>query len=194
MGGSIDGKAFAAKRDLSISQLSSHLAFLEEQLRDGREWLFDTTVPGLADVSVHFTLAWLKTMKTSRAVWDIKRFPYTLKWLDRVSALLKEKKQAQGASSVLSGASAADVIFASSPEAQSVVGFDQVEAQRIKVNVGNVVSVAPVDTGRTHPTVGKLVGLNLEEVVIEVTAAKGALKCHFPRLGYTIAGANSAKL
>jgi len=34
---------------------------INEQLLDGREWLFDTERPGLADISVYFILSWIKT-------------------------------------------------------------------------------------------------------------------------------------
>jgi hypothetical protein len=73
------------------------------------------------------------------------------------------------------------------------------------VSEGGAVAVAPDDTdqcactvrfnrlvfdscasGRNHPTVGKLVGLNKEEFVIEVKSSSGTVRCHFPRLGFTI--------
>jgi hypothetical protein len=42
-------------------------------------------------------------------------------------------------------------------------------------------------TGTRHPTVGKLVALNLEEFVLETKGSTGSvIRCHFPRLGFSI--------
>lgn len=43
---------------------------VEEQLRDGREWLFDTESPGLADISVHFLLAWVGKFPGVKNLYD----------------------------------------------------------------------------------------------------------------------------
>jgi len=42
-------------------------------------------------------------------------------------------------------------------------------------------------TGKNHPTVGTLVGLNKEEVIIQVKGTSGTpLHVHFPRLNFVI--------
>lgn len=46
--------------------------------------------------------------------------------------------------------------------------------------------------GRKHPTTGKLVGLNLEEFVLETGGSAGVVRCHFPRIGYSIKAAGTA--
>lgn len=48
--------------------------------------------------------------------------------------------------------------------------------------------------GRSYPTSGKLVGLNKVETVFEVQGSQGLLRCHFPRLGFTIRPERSNKL
>lgn len=40
----------------------------------------------------------------------------------------------------------------------------------------------------SNPTVGKLVALNVEQVVLEVKGEKGIVRAHFPRIGYMIKG------
>lgn len=194
LGRKINPAAMAANTARPLSELSSHLASIEEQLNDGREWLFDTVTPGLADISVHFVLAWIKPMPTSASLFDEKRYPNTLKWLNRLSELLKSKQKAQGTPEVLKGEAAGADITSSNHEPDAVVGFDAREAQRLNVKLGDVIQVAPEDTGRSYPTLGKLVALNLEEVVLEIQAKKGKLRCHFPRLGYSIRPTKSAKL
>lgn len=87
-------------------------------------------------------------------------------------------------------------------------GFDAGEAGRLGLIPGQTVAVTPTDTGKqalptltscpslpfsfqfkgkTHPTVGTLVGLSREEVVILVKGTCGTpLHVHFPRLNFAI--------
>lgn len=52
---------------------------------------------------------------------------------------------------------------------------------------GNVDRLTYQYVGRDWPTVGKLVGLDREQVVLLVGgSAVSELLCHFPRLGFTI--------
>lgn len=54
-------------------------ALVEEQLNDDREWLFDTESPSLADISVHFLLAWVREFRGVESLYDTSQFPKTLK-------------------------------------------------------------------------------------------------------------------
>jgi hypothetical protein len=47
-------------------------------LSDGREWLFDTELPSLADVSVHFVYAWIKPFRGVESLFDAGTFPKSL--------------------------------------------------------------------------------------------------------------------
>ncbi len=51
---------------------------MEEQLSDGRDWLFDTELPGLADISVHFILAWARAFPTTEALFDKGKNPHVI--------------------------------------------------------------------------------------------------------------------
>lgn len=53
-------------------------SLVEEQLSDSREWLFDSALPSLADISVHFVLAWAKSLDRKDSLFDVKRIPNTL--------------------------------------------------------------------------------------------------------------------
>ena len=44
------------------------------------------------------------------------------------------------------------------------------------------------------PTVGKLIALSREEVVIETQGSAGAVHCHFPRLYYVVKVETTSKL
>jgi glutathione S-transferase len=137
----------AALRPHSISTLSSHLALLEEQLSDGRDWLFDTTSPSLADVSVHFVYLWIKPFRTIENLFDPKKVPNTLQWMDRLSQFI-ERKKTTVSHTILKGDEAARVIASSQFEPYDVVGFDEVEAKRLGLRFGSVVGVSPTDTGK----------------------------------------------
>ncbi|OCH84663.1 hypothetical protein OBBRIDRAFT_863201 [Obba rivulosa] len=66
------------------------------------------------------------------------------------------------------------------------VGYDDVEAGTLRMERGEVLSIMPEDNVKV-PTVGKLVALNREEVMIETTGSSGhAMRCHFLRIAYTI--------
>jgi hypothetical protein len=103
----------------------------------------------------------------------------------------------------------------SSSSFEEYAGFDEVEADRLGVKLGQIVSIAPDDTGeiflspsflffiyrsstklkgKNHFTSGKLLGLSWEELIIEVRGSSGSpLRCHFPRLNYVVEG-HKAKL
>jgi len=52
---------------------------VEEQLSDNREWLFDTELPSLADISVHFVLAWIASFRGVESLYDATQIPMTIK-------------------------------------------------------------------------------------------------------------------
>jgi hypothetical protein len=52
-------------------------ALLEEQLSDGREWLFDTELPSLADISVYFIYSWIQLF-WKKGLFDTQKFPKSL--------------------------------------------------------------------------------------------------------------------
>ncbi|KAF4620067.1 hypothetical protein D9613_005226 [Agrocybe pediades] len=194
LGSTIDPKALASRVPISQTTISSHLLLVEQQLSDGREWLFDTETPSLADISVHFIVAWACTFDREKAAFDPKQSPLTLQWIDRVSAWIKKQRDAQPAPGKIDGQAAAEKIVSSAHESYGVVGFDKLEATRLGISLGDNVQVAPEDSGRNYPTTGKLVALNREEIVLEVNGSKGLVRCHFPRLSFFVRPATGNKL
>lgn len=190
----LDIKAIRAAGPQTTSKLASHYALIEEQLSDNREWLFDTELPSLADISVHFLLAWIASFRGVESLYDATQIPMTLKWMSRVSIFLENKKKTRPAPVLLKGQDAADQIIRSDHESPSVVGFNNTEAERLDLKQWDEVKVAPEDTGRSFPTVGKLVALNREEVVLQVQGQGGITHVHFPRLGFTVRRAVKGKL
>ncbi|EIN10838.1 hypothetical protein PUNSTDRAFT_43613 [Punctularia strigosozonata HHB-11173 SS5] len=187
-GAPIDPQAMAARRPTAFSTLSSHLSLLESQLTDGREWLLSTDSPSVADISIHFIYNWIApfpAVKKSNLL-DAHRFPLATAWLSRVSMFLAQSKKAgKGAVTKATGQEAAQLITATSGTVHALT-FDAVEAQRLQVTAGMHVAIAPEDTGRNVATYGKLVGLNRSEIVIETKGTEGSVRCHFPRIGFTV--------
>ncbi|KAF8528932.1 hypothetical protein BU17DRAFT_80078 [Hysterangium stoloniferum] len=187
IGTSIDVQANTSRRPIVHSSLSSHLDFFEEQLSDGREWLFNTVAPGLSDISLHFILAWIQPFPGISDVFDKTKFPKTLSWLDRCEETIKQKRMVGPAPEKLTGQIAAQQIISAKWEDLSEIGFDAIEGSRLSVKPGSVISVIPDDYGRSHPTEGRLIGLNREEIVVETKGSLGGVvKVHFPRLGFLI--------
>jgi len=178
--------------------LSSHLALLEEQLSDGREWLFDTVHPGYGDLSLHFFYAWIQLFRSLKDVLSSQKVSKTIAWVNRVSQYLKNSKEAAQASiENIKGDTAAKLISDSAGVDIEAIDFDEEEGSRLGVRLGSQVAITPDDNAKNFPTVGKLLDLNREEVIIETAgSAAKSVRCHFPRLNFTVrpAGGTSSKL
>lgn len=186
MMGPISVPAMATARRRCLNLLSAHLALAEEQLRDGREWLFDTTSPSLADIALHVVYSWVKSfrMPEAQALFDEEKFSNVIKWLSRMNNHV-DALRTQFDVPRIKGEEAARAISVSPHEPYDIVGFDAADGARLGFQMGDFVSIAPDDTARKFPAVGKLVGLSLEEFVIETKGKFGIIRCHFPRIGYT---------
>ncbi|KAJ7648384.1 hypothetical protein DFH06DRAFT_1332619 [Mycena polygramma] len=182
LGGPINFEAMAAGRPKSLSALSTHFALVEDQLSDGREWLFDTELPSLADISVHFVLVWIKRIPAAEPLFEAGTVPKLLEWLARITAHLDKLKETQtGAGADLTAEAAAARIAGAPFEPYSVVGFDPREGDRLGLTSGDRVAVGRDDSGLEFATAGTLVALNKEEFVIENSRG---MRCHFPRIGF----------
>lgn len=62
----------------SYSNYTPTQLLVEQQLSDGRVWLFETETPSLADISVQFIIAWARAFDRENVVFDPKQNPYTL--------------------------------------------------------------------------------------------------------------------
>jgi len=68
--------------------------------------------------------------------------------MSRVLAYLENKKKAQPPPILLEGQDAANQIIRSGHESPSIVGFNSIEAERLRLKQGDEVQVAPEDTGK----------------------------------------------
>ncbi|THV08599.1 hypothetical protein K435DRAFT_825045 [Dendrothele bispora CBS 962.96] len=183
--GPINVDAMKQIRGINLSKLSTHLSLINEQLSDGREWLFDTELPSLADISVHFPYNWLRTLPGSKSFFDPTKFPHAMKWLDHFNSHIGNLKKRSEVPKIISGKDAAKMIASSPCEPYDIVGFDRIEAQRLGLSASQMVSMIPDDTGPRFATTGKLVCLNHQEFTIEIEGTAGVFRAHFPRIGFT---------
>jgi hypothetical protein len=193
---------------------------------DGREWLFDTELPSLADISVYFIYSWIQLF-WKKGLFDTQKFPKSLEvnpgpllmndgdWhhvdsgflvaLSFLSTkeLLALKRQICLVMTQLSSSphrlTSHTTLSVSTKSKQNgsacrqddespLLQMTQVSILQADKTIGfwhNVV------TGKKHPTLGKLVALNQEEFVLEAKGSTGSvIRCHFPRLGFSIRDAS----
>ncbi|KIY73763.1 hypothetical protein CYLTODRAFT_193631 [Cylindrobasidium torrendii FP15055 ss-10] len=173
-----------ALRPKNYSILVSHIT--EELLADGRDWLFNTVTPSLADVALHFPIAWAMQFPSAKDLINSDSFPRTFKWMQRLNNAFDDLRKTVKTPKI-SGEDAAKTIASSSREDEAVVGFDTTEANRLGLKRGDIVDIAPQDTGRKNFTTGPLICLNREEYVIETKGTSGdTFRIHLPRVGYSI--------
>ena len=122
-----------------------------------------------------------------------KSFPKIFAWIDRFRAAYDAQTEKVGKAKILSDRQAIDQILASDyfqPEGE----VDPLDP--LQLTKGQKVDISPVDAGFTHHDIGKLVSLNVTEVVIEKDApnGKGQIRVHFPRLNFSIKAVQEANL
>lgn len=120
------------------------------------------------------------------AYFSKKKYPKTNAWLDRYEAAVQAAKDAsKSKTTILSSEDALSQTFSSTSFVDAEL---EVHDDPIGVKKGQQVEVAPIDTGFNHRDVGKLVGLNTKEVVIEKENEKDGkpVRLHFPRWNFSI--------
>ena len=120
------------------------------------------------------------------AYFSKKKYPKTNAWLDRYEAAVQAAKDAsKSKTTILSSEDALSQTFSSTSFVDAEL---EVHDDPIGVKKGQQVEVAPIDTGFNHRDVGKLVGLNTKEVVIEKENEKDGkpVRLHLPRWNFSI--------
>ncbi|KAF2680376.1 hypothetical protein K458DRAFT_407391 [Lentithecium fluviatile CBS 122367] len=212
IGHKLDPEKLAKKIPLNLSNLDLHLSLLEPSFRDSTKWVLPTKTPSLADISLYYQLRWGMDISAGKGIYNLtgggakdegedvmgavfneQRFPGLWGWFHRLEAFLNDLPDREttidpDASSEWKEALRATPLLGDGgllvPAAAGQ--HPTLDSQRGLVE-GKVVSVAPDDTGRDDPTVGRLVGLGVEEVVISpVERGELDVRIHFPRLGFVV--------
>ena len=209
-------------------QLGLFEGWLAEGKGEGKGWLFETETPSLADVALYYQLEWGKDIARGVGIGDLtgggtqdtetegaasvfnsERYPDLWAWFHRM------KDHIAGLPTVENKIEKGDEV-AIKKAIESLKGYPKLGAEcMIKtpggqhveldaktgliVGQGLKVSIAPDDTGKDDPTIGTLIGLSPEEVVIEPIKLDGKdavvdVAVHFPRIGFVIKPLREAKL
>ncbi len=153
------------------AQLLTYLGWLEQQLGDGRPFMLGA-LACIADFSIAQSIWYMHHSPTVAAL--LQPYPALLVWYARMLDF------GHGVSHDLSSTEAIEMARAATGHAACAVdaslGFEP----------GSEVTVNALDYG-ADPVAGRLVGLSLDEVVLErVDARAGQVHVHFPRVGFQI--------
>ncbi|KAL2815239.1 hypothetical protein BDW59DRAFT_177669 [Aspergillus cavernicola] len=174
----------------AIVEVKNALELLETTLlADGRQWLAGTEAPSLADIEMVWPLHWL--LSTPGAVPEphisARLFPKAFAWVDRFQAAIATAGKSLRAPETLSGEQVIEVLGkAGADKTADVVEQRDPLVQSHGLHQGQVVQLWPSDTGSSHKTVGRLVGLTGREITIEATEADVSVRIHAPRQGFQV--------
>ena len=219
IGHDLDPAKLEAKIPQNLSNLDLHLSLLEPTFRSST-WAFATRTPSLADLSLYYQLRWGIDIAAGKGIYNLsagatkdtehhdiaatvfneERFPGLWRWLhafeEYIGALPDCETAIQKSDKAwIQGLRNTPLL----PEDKILVPaavqqHPSLDLQR-GLRPGALVSIAPDDTGRDNPTIGTLVSIGVEEVVVTPTEeAELAVRIHFPRLGFVVKAVESSKL
>ncbi|KAL9112818.1 MAG: hypothetical protein Q9227_002895 [Pyrenula ochraceoflavens] len=163
----------ARNRPEAVAHIRDGFRLLETTLlADGRDWILKTPQPTLADIEAIWPFDWLNGMKGGlpRDLISSAQYPKVFAWMERFREALKKAKASSPQPASLKGEDAGQRIL-SLPYTESEAQVDPQDPLRLQK--GDQVEVWPIDSGFRHHDQGRLVGLNADEVVIEVQAKGG---------------------
>jgi hypothetical protein len=199
-----------------------HLCLLEP-LFDNNDtpWIFSTSSPSVADISLYYQLLWGTEIAAGRLVenltaggsqdlttegaepvFNAQRYPGLYTWFKTFERYIENLDTVENKDpdfeKVLDQINTAPVLGRKSlllPTPRS--SFADLD-KKCGLTEGATVSVAPDDIGKADPTVGTLVALSPEEIVIKPqaleTPAKVETRVHFPRVEFRVRPVDKAKL
>jgi glutathione S-transferase len=211
IGHRLDPEKLKAKVPQNLAAFDMHLSMLESLFKGNGTWIFPTDNPGLADISLYYQVKWGVDIASGRGiynltgggtedtnedvtknVWNEQRYPGLWRWFHQfenymdslpnleVAAENADRTWKQTLKDTGSWREHSVIVLAAAPPHQSLDG------QR-GLKRGAMVSVVPDDTGRGDPTIGELVSIGVEEVVVEPeTKGEVEVRIHFPRLGFVV--------
>jgi hypothetical protein len=219
IGHKLDPSKLHAKIPQNLANLDLHLSLLEPTFKKAGAWAIPTATPSLADISLYYQLRWGIDIAAGRGIYNLSgggtrdthkditgdvfnstRYPGLWAWFHAFEAYVdslpdtqttlpqgsEDWKSTLRATPLLAGD---DVLVPAAVQQHS-----SLDAQRGLVK-GVSVSIAPDDTGKDNPTLGTLVAIGVEEVVIAPhDDAEIEVQVHFPRLGFVVRTVAPAKL
>lgn len=201
IGRSLTRESLGEGRAEAIIEMRGAFDFLEKSLlADGREWVLGADGPRVADIEAIWPYHWLVGIPGAlpEDTFSASTYPKVYAWLARFQKAVGEAKKTHGRAQRISGEDALKLITASpwNETSGSVDKSDSVVAAE-GLEVGDLVTVWPTDTGSSHKDTGGLVSINSAEVVIETRATDAAatvLRVHAPRHGFRVKKSSQARL
>jgi len=222
VGHALDADKLEKKVPQNLSRLDMQLSILEPMFtNEDSPWIFSTTAPSLADVSFFTQLAWGNEISKGHlisnltgggtsdtntdgaaTVFNAQRYPGVWTWFRTMQRYLDNLDSMEtkdpAFSNVLEEVKTSPTLGRRSLLLPTPRNSHAELDAKCGVAEGTLVSVAPDDTGRADPTLGTLVAMSPEEIVIEPKpleqAAAVEVRVHFPRLGFVIRPVEKAKL
>ncbi|KFY16123.1 hypothetical protein V492_01540 [Pseudogymnoascus sp. VKM F-4246] len=174
------------QRPEALAEMRMAIAALENGLlADGRTWILNTPQPSIVDIEAVWPIHWVLGMPGAvpASVASKESFPKVFAWIGRFNAAAGEARKRNGKPKALKGFEAAEKVY-ESDWAEGVRGVDETDPAGLKK--GQEVLVHPTDSGFTHKDRGTLIGLDGQEIVIEVKTEKGTVRIHAPRHGFRV--------
>jgi glutathione S-transferase len=206
IGHTLSAEKLGSKIGQNLASLDLHLNMLESGFAKKGAWVLQTETPSLADISLYYQLRWGIDIAAGRGienlsggeakntgedvvgkVFSVERYPGLWAWFHAFEAHIASLPDLQATNPE----GWLDAVKESEMKQDSelmvpTAGEYQPDLQRDLVP-GVHVSVAPDDTGRGNPTLGTLVRIGIEEVVIKPhKKAEVDVLVHFPRLGFVV--------
>ncbi|QDS77297.1 hypothetical protein FKW77_004454 [Venturia effusa] len=218
IGHRLNAAKLAKKTPQNLSSLDLHLSILEPQFAEGG-WIFATDQPSLADIALWYQLRWGIDIAAGKGIYNLtggrteddfkdvtgsvfneKRYSHLWRWfnafekyVEGLPVMLKDCSEDE-ATRILKEYNGEKMAFLQSPASPH---WD-LDGQNGLV-AGAKVSVVPDDTGRNNPTLGTLVAITPEEIILNPQELDGSsplvnTRIHFPRLGFVVKPLKVAKL
>ncbi|OAP64230.1 hypothetical protein AYL99_00202 [Fonsecaea erecta] len=230
IGHKLDAAKLERKVPLNLSGMDLHLSLLEPLFSGGQAqpWILGADGPSVADLALWYQLDWGEKISRGEgignltgggtqdgdgeglgAVFNKDRYPGVFTWFGRFKAYVDrlpivetkiEKDELQRVARVMQQLKQTPLLR-ETPLLPTPAGPQYDLDRRNGLAAGTQVAIAPDDTGRDSPTVGTLVALTPEEVVITplkssdgTGPAVGDVRIHFPRIGFVIRPVVQSKL
>ncbi|MCJ1444272.1 MAG: hypothetical protein MMC23_004773 [Stictis urceolatum] len=180
---SLSKEAMVKERPEALSQIRSAFQLIETSiLADGRQWVLGTSRPTLADIHGIWPLQWLVGIDGAlpEEYFSGKLFPKVYAWINRFWAAEKGARKFSGKARALDGAQAISAIM------QGQLSKDNKEVDEedpLELESGELVEVFINDLPPKDKDQGRVVSLNIDEVVIQ---NRKGLHLHFPRWGFSV--------
>jgi glutathione S-transferase len=173
-GAKFDVAAMKAAIPLMRDQYRAHLAWIDAQLCDEREWISGDT-PSLCDVNAYMNI-WYVRAHLENADEMIGEFDHARAWAGRLRAI------GHGQRSEMTSADALDIATRAAPRTEELSDPDDPNGRK----PGDKVEVMPDDYGRIRVS-GEIVALSPQHIAIRRHDPRaGEVVVHFPRAGFLV--------